>query len=283
MVPGLVDPDLLPAALEQAKALEPGPYEQAAPSRNVQPAASEDGPAFRPAQFGGTTLFPFARSPHLNALVLQAGVIDFARRALGTDDIRLYQARAWSKYAGQANYEQPLHRDLNHSLVPTRSEPGYWHLECFLYLHDVDESNGAPRVVVPSADLSLPTRPFPVTPADAPEMYAAERPAPGPAGTLLCYRSDVWHRGVDLAPGTERHLLIIAFRPADADWIGFDPMAPLVINRDYLEWAATCTPDQLSVFGVPKPGHHYWTAAMVEAMAIQYPGLDVSPWRDALG
>ena len=137
-------------------------------------------------------------------------------------------------------------------------------------------------MVAPSSLETVPRSPFPLSPEQAPELYAAEQPASGPAGSLMCYRSDVWHRGVDLPPGTERHLLIIAFRPAGLEWIGYDPLPPLVINPDYLRFAASCTPDQLSVFGVPRPGHPYWNEAMVEAMAVQYPGLDVGPWRDAL-
>ena len=48
---------------------------------------------------------------------------------------------------GDVNYEQPLHRDTNHSLVPSRMEPGFWHLEGFLYLSDVDEDCAPPRLV----------------------------------------------------------------------------------------------------------------------------------------
>ena len=125
----VVVPELIPGAevrpaFEQVRTLTPGPFEQASPSRNTTDNGPADGPAFRKDQFGGTTLFPFADAPDLNALVLHPHLIEFARKALATDDIRLYQARAWSKYSGTVNYEQPLHRDMNHSLVPTRSEPG---------------------------------------------------------------------------------------------------------------------------------------------------------------
>ena len=123
----------------------------------------------------------------------------------------------------------------------------------------------------------------PLTPDVAPELYEAEVSASGPAGSLMAYRSDVWHRGVDLPPDTERHLLILAFRPAGVEWIDYDPLPPLVINGDFQRFAATCTPDQLSVLGIPRPGHPYWTEAMVAAFAVQYPALDVTPWRDALG
>jgi len=45
------------------------------------------------------------------------------RRALGTTDLRIYQAQLSAKYAGDANFEQPMHTDRNHSWLPPRMEP----------------------------------------------------------------------------------------------------------------------------------------------------------------
>src|SRR5262245_15678227 len=42
------------------------------------------------------------------------------------------------------------------------------------------------------------------------------------------------------------------------------------------------SPDDLALFGIPRPGHAYRTAATVDAMAVKYPGVDVSPWLVAL-
>ena len=42
------------------------------------------------------------------------------------------------------------------------------------------------------------------------------------------------------------------------------------------------SPDDLALFGIPRPGHPYWNAATVDAMAHKYPGLDVTPWLDAV-
>jgi hypothetical protein len=42
------------------------------------------------------------------------------------------------------------------------------------------------------------------------------------------------------------------------------------------------TPDQLSVFGFPPPGHDYWTMATIDGVQRRYPGLDMAPWRDGL-
>ena len=241
------------------------------------------GPAFRRDQFSGTSLFPVPGAPRLNRLFVHPRLVRFAERVLQTEDIRIYQSRIWSKYAGRVDYEQPLHRDLNHSLVPTRSEPGWWHLECFVYLNDVAIDTGAPRLVPRSKIIEEPVSTRPQPPEAAEELYAAEVAAPGPAGSVLAYRSDVWHRGTDITrPGAERHVLVVAFKPAGLDWIGYDPHPPLSINADFIEFVAGSTPRDLALFGVPPPNHSYWTAATIEAMAAQYPGLDLDPWRAGL-
>ncbi len=92
---------------------------------------------FRTKQFDGTTLFPYPNAPNLNRLFVHPAIVAFAKAALETDDLRIYQSRVWSKYGDHTNYEQPHHLDGNHSLVPIRQGPGWGHLECFLYLHDV--------------------------------------------------------------------------------------------------------------------------------------------------
>ncbi len=102
---------------------------------------------FRVKQFDGTTLFPYPDAPQLNRLFVHPAIVDFAKAVLKTDDLRIYQARVWSKYGEHTNYEQPHHLDRNHSLVPVRQGPGWGNLECFLYLHDVSADTGAPRAV----------------------------------------------------------------------------------------------------------------------------------------
>ncbi len=243
-------------------------------------------PRFRAAQFDGTHLFPLPGAPTLNRLVVHPRLLEFATAAIGSDDLRLYQSRLWSKHGDHTSYEQPLHRDLNHSLIPARNEPGWWHLECFLYLGDVDADNGAPRLVPHSAiersGVVPPVGRVSAEPGHHPELYELEVAAPGRRGSLLAYRSDVWHRGVDLAPGRERHVLVVAYRPAGAEWIGFDAHPPLVDNVDFQAFVVSSTPDELALLGIPRPGHGFWTPASVEAMAAIYPGLDVGPWREAL-
>ncbi|MEM7340872.1 MAG: phytanoyl-CoA dioxygenase family protein [Actinomycetota bacterium] len=246
----------------------------------------EDEPLFREEQFAGTTLFPVPDAPALNRLFVHPAIVGFAQEALGTDDLRLYQSRIWSKRGDGTNYEQPLHRDGNHSLAPLRMEAPWWYMECFLYLNDVDASNGAPHLVPNTEAAALdppgPTDRRPVTEAEYPELYRREVAAPGPAGSLLAYRSDVWHRGMPLATGTERHVLVVAFRPAGLDWVGFDAHPPKINTADFHVFARDASPEDLALLGVPRPGHRFWNAEAVEHLAGLYRGLDVTPWREAL-
>jgi len=76
---------------------------------------------------------------------------------------------------------------------------------------------------------------------------------------------------------------VVAFRPAVADWFGYDAFPRLGADSTFRSFAAGKTPEELALFGVPRPGHAFWNEVTVAAMAAKYPGLDVSPWRDALG
>ena len=233
---------------------------------------SPEGRQFRSTQFDGMRGFPQAGCPALNDLFVHPRLVEFACLALSDDDVRIYQAAVWGKWAGAVNYEQPLHQDGNHSLLPPRMEPGYWHLESFLYLSDVDEDCAPPRLVPRSS-----------SGVRYEELYEHEVVATGQRGSLLAYRSDVWHRGTDFArPDASRFVIVAAFRPAQADWFGYDAFPRLGNNHTFSTFAAGKSPDQLALFGIPRPGHPFWNEATVDAMADKYPGLDVSPWRTAL-
>jgi hypothetical protein len=78
-------------------------------------------------------------------------------------------------------------------------------------------------------------------------------------------------------------VLVVAFRPAEADWFGYDAFARLGMDSTFRSFAAGKSPEDLALFGVPRPGHRFWNEATVDAMSAKYPGLDVSPWRTAVG
>jgi len=111
-------------------------------------------------------------------------------------------------------------------------------------------------------------------------LYEHEIVATGGRGTLLAYRSDVWHRGTDFGrPDAARAVLVAGFRPAAAEWFSYDAFGRLGNSRVFAKFVEGKSPEDLALFGIPRPGHPYWNAATVDAMADKYPGLDVTPWR----
>ena len=293
---GLIGSDEIDAATADLREMYPTPEEYHADPvgeterwRGRSPAPRHafvwppDGPGFRPEQHRWNYEFPFPGSGALNRLCLHPAIIDFVERALQTTDLRLYQAHTSAKYTGVTNYEQPLHTDRNHSWLPPRAEPPWWHIETFLYLSDVHDGV-APTHLVSLRDSAgrSPTVPL-IMPDTDPTLYAAEQAAKGPRGSLLAYRTDVFHRGVNLIePGGARFMLAVAFKAAGQDWIGYHTMQSRATSPAWTGFVESCTPRELALFGFPPPGHPIWTTALLEATADRYPRLDLDPWRAAL-
>jgi hypothetical protein len=243
----------------------------------------DEGPGFRPAQQRWMAAFPFSGSGALNRMCVHPSIVDFAERALGNDDIRLYQAHASAKYAGITNYEQPIHLDRNHSWLPAASESPWWNLEGFLYLTDVTEHDNPTRLVS-VRDTDRIDNPYGVLmPRSNPEVYSAERPAPGVRGSYLAYRSDTYHRGAPFGSGTGARIVVaIAFKNAATEWIGYDTQQSRSTGTEWTEFVGGSTPRQLALFGWPAPGHPVWDERLLARTQERYPDLDLSPWRAGL-
>jgi Phytanoyl-CoA dioxygenase (PhyH) len=258
-------PDLFPSAAEFAADVDP--------VRNLP---------FRTDSHSVMPGFPFESSA-LNRLVLHDAVIDLAQEFLGLPDIRLYQGMVSAKYGhGAPDDEQLLHVDYgNHTLVVPRPEPGYQHLELFIYLSDVSESAGT-RMVSRRLTAGIPTERTYLSPADYADLYAAEVPAAGPTGSILAYRPDVYHRGVRMtAPGEARFMLHVSYKPVGTDWLGSQAWPGAAEGMAWHRFMQETTVRQLTVLGFPEPGHPYWNEETLRGVAARYPLLDMSPWRDA--
>jgi hypothetical protein len=242
----------------------------------------EDGPGFRGEQHRWNAAFPFPGSGSLNRLCVHHSVVDFAERALGIPDVRIYQTHATASYSGITNYEQPMHIDRNHSWLPAGSRAPWWNLEGFLYLSDVTDADNPTRVtsVRDSAHVKETT---PVAmPEYEPELYESEHRATGVRGSYLAYRSDTFHRGAPFG-GTERarFLLAVAFKYAGQDWIGYNQAQSQSTDSGWTTFAEHSTPRELELFGFPPPGHPIWDDALLRQTALRYPKLDLGPWRSA--
>lgn len=285
----VVIPGFVPAA-DLAPALEGLPVEfptadefhdDVDPSRNAR---------FRD-EFGGITNFPFA-STALSSVAVHPLLIDLAAALLGTGDVRAYSIEGWAKYTGAADYSQAHHRDyLNHSLlVPAAGPPSQ--VEMFLYLSDVAVELGPPSYVPLGMTGGMPALPNWYPPEDdAPDdheprwvsehgrrdLYEAEVTAAGPAGTVVAYRIETFHRGTTLRqPRGARYTVHVNFRRGDAEWITRRAWTDTANEAAWRSFVADASVRQLQVFGFPPPGHPYWTRETLEGVALRYPGLDTS-------
>jgi len=210
--------------------------------------------------------------------------MDLAEELLGLDDLRLYQGGLSAKYSdGAASDDQLLHVDYgNHTLVVPRADVGYQHLELFVYLSDVTEQTGATRMVTRELTGDIPIERTYLSMTDYGHLYDAEVPAEGPAGSVLAYRPDVYHRGVRLrAPGAARFMLHVSFKPAHTDWLGSQAWPGAAEGMAWHRFANRASARQLSMLGFPPPGHPYWNEETLAGVAARYPALDMTPWRGA--
>jgi len=271
LVEGLFAPDEVAAAIDEVHSLFP----------SADAVASGEARDFNLSWDSVKPVFPFAGRA-LNRLAVHDSVIDLAQSLLGTDQVRLYQGTASAKYTGSHDdYEQLLHADFgNHTLVVPRHEPGYQQLAMFVYLSDVTAETAATRMVSRRLTTGIPVERTYLSPDEYAELYAAEVPASGPAGSILAYRPDVYHRGVRMtAPRAARFMLHVSYKPAATDWLGSFGLPNAGEDLSWYRFVERAGERQLTVLGFPPPGHPYWTAQTLAGVAARYPMLDLSPWR----
>jgi ectoine hydroxylase-related dioxygenase (phytanoyl-CoA dioxygenase family) len=225
--------------------------------------------------------FPF-HSSRLNALVLHEHVITLAQALLETDDLALYMGIVSAKYANQSSgYNQLLHTDYpNHMLVVPRHDPGFQQVEFFVYLTDVTVEEGATRFVSRQRTAAIPVEQHTLNYVDYADLYDDDGVAEAPAGSVVAYRPDVYHRSVDVTdPTRQRIMLHVSFRPRHAVWGGYQSWPFRGFSPELSKFVQQATARQLTVFGFPEPGHPYWNQATLDGVQARYPGLDLSAWR----
>jgi hypothetical protein len=169
-------------------------------------------------------------------------------------------------------------------------------LEMFVYLVDVPEELGPPSMLSRARTTGLPAKPnwYPrgdgadadggwAATAGSPGLYDAEVRAAGPAGTVVAWAPGTFHRGTALTlPRGARYTIHLGYRPASAEWGQRMPWVNRSHDVEWYEFVHRATLRQLALFGLPPPGHPYWTEATVAGTAQRYPGLDMTAWRQAL-
>ncbi len=244
---------------------------------------------FHPAQFTGIQPVPIDCSPALNLIGVHPALIDFAKAALKTDDVHVYQCQAWAKFTGDADYDQPFHCDFsNHTLTAPSEDSHLNSVTILCYFTDVTEAHGPAHYVkrtdsakVGGPELSLSQDPAVHTQLQK-NLLPYEQSTASPAGSVFPYTIDVYHRGTNLtAPHGRRYALMTCFKAAHDDAIGFHAWA-FHHTKPWRKIFDHATPEQLACFGVPRPGHAFWTPITLQRAQARYPDWDLTPYREAM-
>lgn len=227
----------------------------------------------------------------LDRLCFHPELIDAVERYLGTDDLSLYKVELWAKYAGATDYEQAHHRDYgNHTIVVPRADGFGRQVTTFTLLSDVTEADG-PTMIVPlhhSAHLPMvldtETMAERITVLPKGMLTDVEVPVVGPAGTVLLYRTDVFHRASDFAEaGRSRLTLLLDYEARGPTWTGKVAWPNRANTPAWHEFLARASVRERDLFGFPKPGDPYWNDQTVADVGARYPGMDMTPYRVARG
>ncbi len=235
-------------------------------------------------QFKNFENIPFDCSSSLNLIAVHPSLIEFARSALKTNDVRLYQAQAWAKFTGEADFDQAFHCDFgNHTLTVPSQDECLNSITFIIYFTDVKEEHGPTHYVNRTDSNGFEgMKRFLKNREDVDhqkELRRFERSAAGPAGTLLAYGIDVFHRGTNLTePGGYRYAMTSCFKKAGNDSIGYTSW-PWHFTKPWQNIFENATPDQLNCFGVPMPGDPFWNEETLSLAQLRYPNWNMSEYR----
>ena len=241
--------------------------------------------AFNVDQFKNLQSVPLDCSPALNLIGVHPALLALAREALESDDVHCYQLQAWAKFTGGADYDQPFHCDyVNHTLTAPSEDERRNSLTIICYFTDVTEAHGPTHYVTKPDSDPIAGPEGTLTPGNALSRRLAPlaRSTASKAGSIFPYGIDVYHRGTNLtAPGAHRYTVTTCFKRGGNDAIGFHAWA----FHHTKPWARIfdhATPEQLACFGVPLPGHPFWTEVTLARTQTRFPNWNAAPYRAAL-
>ena len=244
---------------------------------------------FNPAQFADFRAVPLDCSPALNLIGVHPELVRFAKEALGCDEVHLYQCQVWAKFTGDADYDQPFHCDfVNHTLTVPAVDDLLRSVTVLCYFSDVTETHG-PAHYVSRTDSSTITGPEGTLVTDPEQQRSLQqrlgahaRSTAATAGSVFPYGIDVFHRGTNMTePRGHRYAVMACFKDATNAAIGYHAW-PFHHTQPWHRVFDHATPEQLACFGVPRPGHPFWTEETLRGAQVRYPSWDLTPYREAL-
>ena len=232
----------------------------------------------------GGARFPFVGNA-LNHISLHPELIRFAVRNTAGSPVVCEQANLLAKCKGHPrDMDQVMHCDFgNHTLAYPPDLPEYWQTAYLLYYTDVDLDH-APTAVCSWRHYPESLRwPAHYTREDRPGLYDNEVKVTVPAGSLLAYSMRTFHRGTPFHADVGRVVQFITFAPEAWRWLGIVGWPVEAIRPEFRAWIETASLEERRQLGFPPPGHTYWTAETLEGVAARYPGMDMAPYREAMG
>ena len=228
----------------------------------------------------------------LDRLIENEEYLEIFAQCLGTSDISYCNAHLFMRSGptDQRHAEQPwqgYHVDhgTNSFLPPGHATGAFDYVNSGVYLHDVDD-DGAPMHVIPGSHRQA---------ADAllrlggniddireVAEFAVPLPTSGRAGSALFYSSYLIHAAVPFKnKRKQRAFWTLSMARGDSSrWIKLaNPWSGP--ERQFFQpfWEKT-TPRVRALFGWPAPGHPYYTETTLKGLAIQFPNMDLTPYRE---
>ena len=136
----------------------------------------------------------------MNLISLHPGLIALAKDLLGCENVQLYQSHTWAKFTGEADYEQPFHCDYgNHTLTVPAENSSDKTVNFVIYISDVTDPLGAMHYVRRAdSERILGARAITAAADKQVALQAEGRSAAAPAGSVVAYCIDTFHRGTNM-------------------------------------------------------------------------------------
>lgn len=221
--------------------------------------------------------------PTLNYVAVHPRVLAIVEKVLGTSDLRLLQSLLWIKYGG-GKFSQQLHRDYRDTslLPPTVGHGRFDHVAAIVYYEDVSEDAGPTKVISRTRSADVGRVPAGLTDEQSSALEEREISVVVPAGSALFFSGDVLHRASDITNVARRRVSHhLAWGRSASPWVGWASWPRLYHDGRMRSWIAEMTPRARQVLGFPAPGDDYWTESTITETEALYPGIDMTPYREA--
>jgi hypothetical protein len=248
--------------------------------------------------FGKALHFPTALEP-VDKLLENEDYLDCAAQLLGTPEIRLGYGQIFLREGlTDTRYSehpwQGFHIDnaTNSPLPPHPDWERYGYLLSGIMLHDID-LDGAPMLVCLGSHRQLGEfygqhggRAGGMGFSDIRELEGLAKPTQvtAKAGSVAFRSSYLIHAAQPFANRQKQRVWMgYHFHRADnADWCKTNRPVPGWSTPEYQNFVAKTTPRARHVLGWPPPSDPYYTEAALQRLAHAYPGIDLTPYREAM-